>query len=62
MCFKEREEWVQAVEQQILSSLQLNETTKLRTKNGSQAADNDSILTMKNVHGNSNCADCDSPS
>jgi hypothetical protein len=31
-CFvsKEREEWVQAIEQQILSSLQTNETNKLK--------------------------------
>lgn len=59
---KEREEWVQAVEQQILSSLQTNETNKLKAKNGGLAADNITILTMKNVLGNSNCADCDAPS
>ena len=28
--FKEREEWVHAIEQQILSSLQCNETNKLK--------------------------------
>lgn len=58
---EEREEWVQAIEQQILSSLQTNETNKLKTKNGS-AVDNTTILAMKNVPGNSLCADCDAPS
>lgn len=58
---EEREEWVQAIEQQILSSLQTNETNKLKAKNGGLAADNITILTMKNVPGNLNCADCDAP-
>ncbi|RNA43200.1 Centaurin-gamma [Brachionus plicatilis] len=56
---EEREEWVQAVEQQILSSLQLNETNKLKSKNGALTADNLTILTMKSVPGNMTCADCD---
>ena len=30
---EEREEWVQAIEQQILSSLQTNETNKLKVGN-----------------------------
>lgn len=59
---EEREEWVQAVEQQILSSLQLNETNKLKSKNGALTADNLTILTMKSVPGNMTCADCDAPS
>lgn len=58
---EEREEWVQAVEQQILNSLQLNDNNKNRTKNGGLAADNDTILNMKNLPGNSACADCDAP-
>ncbi|CAF0773886.1 unnamed protein product [Brachionus calyciflorus] len=58
---EEREEWVQAVEQQILSSLQLNETNKLKAKNGGFTADNITILTMKSVPGNMTCADCDAP-
>lgn len=58
---EEREEWVQAIEQQILSSLQLNETNKLKAKNGGFAADNVTILTMKSVLGNNTCADCDAP-
>lgn len=57
----EREEWVQAIEQQILSSLQSNETNKLKNKLGCIAADNMAIQTMKNVAGNNACADCDAP-
>ena len=56
---EEREEWVQAIEQQILSSLQLNETNKLKAKNGGPAADNVTIQTMKSLPGNNTCADCD---
>ena len=59
---EEREEWVQSIEQQILSSLQLNETNKLKAKHGGFTADNLTILTMKNVPGNTACADCDAPS
>lgn len=55
---EEREEWVQAIEQQILSSLQTNETNKLKAK----GADNTTILTMKSIPGNNTCADCDSQS
>jgi Arf-GAP/GTPase/ANK repeat/PH domain-containing protein 1/3 len=55
----EREEWVQAIEQQILSSLQTNETNKLKAKHGAFTADSVAILTVKCVAGNSHCADCD---
>ncbi len=55
---EEREEWVQAIEQQILSSLQTNETNKLKAK----GVDNLTILNMKSIPGNNTCADCDSPS
>lgn len=57
----EREEWVQAVEQQILSSLQSNETNKFKNKLGGLSADNMSIQAMKNVPGNHSCVDCDAP-
>ena len=50
---------MQSIEQQILSSLQSNETNKNRTKNGGLAADNDTIQNLKNFAGNSVCADCD---
>ena len=59
---EEREEWVQAIEQQILSSLQLNEPNKLKTKSGGSAADNGAVLAMKSVPGNMACCDCDAPS
>jgi Arf-GAP/GTPase/ANK repeat/PH domain-containing protein 1/3 len=58
---EEREEWVQAIEQQILSSLQSNEPNKLKSKNGG-FADSVTILTLKSVPGNSACVDCDAPS
>jgi Arf-GAP/GTPase/ANK repeat/PH domain-containing protein 1/3 len=59
---EEREEWVQAIEQQILSSLQTNETGKSKTKHGVFTADSVAIQNMKCVPGNSLCADCDAPS
>jgi len=55
---EEREEWVQAIEKQILFSLQGNETNKLKAK----GVDNLTILTMKRIPGNNTCADCDSSS
>ncbi|KAL1500873.1 hypothetical protein ABEB36_006298 [Hypothenemus hampei] len=53
---EERDEWVSAIEQQILSSLQLNESSK--TKGNSAEAN--AIQTIKNrVAGNGFCVDCD---
>ncbi|KAJ8961517.1 hypothetical protein NQ318_014767 [Aromia moschata] len=52
----ERDEWVAAIEQQILNSLQLNESSKAKT-NPVEAA---TIQSIKNrVPGNSHCVDCD---
>ncbi|XP_076253397.1 centaurin gamma 1A isoform X3 [Rhynchophorus ferrugineus] len=54
---EERDDWVTAIEQQILNSLQLNETSK--AKNPNEAA---SIQSIKNrVPGNGYCVDCDAP-
>lgn len=58
---QEREEWVSAIEQQILSSLQLNESRKSKGRTNS-TSDAESILSIRSVRGNSKCADCDSPS
>lgn len=56
----ERDEWVSAIEQQILSSLQLNESSKgKKTNNPMEAA---TIQTIRNhVPGNEICVDCDCP-
>ncbi|CAH1131574.1 unnamed protein product [Ceutorhynchus assimilis] len=55
---EERDEWVAAIEQQILNSLQLNESSKAKS-NPSEAA---SIQSIKNrVPGNGSCVDCDAP-
>ena len=58
----EREEWVTAIEHQILSSLQGNESTKSKSRMNS-LVDAASIQSLKStVLGNSHCADCDAPS
>lgn len=56
---EERDEWVSAIEQQILNSLQGNETSKakLRLNNPNEITSICSIRTR--VPGNSICADCD---
>ncbi|XP_066138052.1 centaurin-gamma-1A isoform X1 [Euwallacea fornicatus] len=55
---EERDEWVAAIEQQILNSLQLNESSKAKS-NPNEAA---SIQAIKNrVPGNGFCVDCDAP-
>ncbi|XP_026470107.1 centaurin-gamma-1A-like isoform X1 [Ctenocephalides felis] len=58
---EERDEWVSAIEQQILNSLQGNETSKakLRLNNPNEIS---SICSIRSrVPGNSVCADCDAP-
>lgn len=57
---QEREEWVSAIEQQILSSLQLNESRKAKGRTNS-TSEAESILAIRSVRGNGKCADCDSP-
>lgn len=59
---EEREEWVTAIEHQILSSLQGNESSKSKSRMNS-LVDAASIQSLRStVIGNSNCADCDAPS
>jgi len=41
---EEREEWVQAIEQQILSSLQTNETNKLKVGNFKKKFNNFNLI------------------
>jgi len=59
---EEREEWVTAIEHQILSSLQGNESSKSKSRMNS-LVDAASIQSLRStVIGNSHCADCDAPS
>ncbi|XP_049842488.1 centaurin-gamma-1A isoform X2 [Schistocerca gregaria] len=55
---EERDEWVMAIEQQILNSLQANESLKTKFY-GADAASLEAIRTR--VPGNSHCVDCDYP-
>ena len=59
---EERDEWVQAIEQQILCSLQNIESSKAARAakiGGRSMADFNSIQTIKQISGNGFCADCD---
>ncbi len=59
---EERDEWVAAIEQQILSSLQGNESNKAKGQAAS-AVDLQTMKTIKNdIPGNLKCVDCDAPS
>lgn len=56
---EERDDWVAAIEQQILNSLQLNETSKAK----SNPAEASTIQSIKaRVAGNGFCVDCDAQS
>lgn len=58
---EDRDEWVTVIEQQILCSLQGNESNKSRTRQA-HPIDPQAIITIKNqVPGNLNCVDCDAP-
>lgn len=58
---EERDDWVAAIEQQILNSLQLIESSKAKKQNNPmEAATIQSIRSR--VPGNSYCVDCDAPS
>ncbi|XP_077909362.1 arf-GAP with GTPase, ANK repeat and PH domain-containing protein 2 isoform X3 [Ictidomys tridecemlineatus] len=58
--FEERDSWVQAIESQILASLQCCESSKvkLRTDSQSEAV---AIQAIRNAKGNSICVDCGAP-
>ncbi|XP_060524192.1 centaurin-gamma-1A isoform X2 [Cylas formicarius] len=55
---EERDEWVSAIEQQILNSLQLNESSKAKS-NPNEVTSIQSIKTR--IPGNNFCVDCDAP-
>ncbi|XP_073407809.1 arf-GAP with GTPase, ANK repeat and PH domain-containing protein 3 isoform X2 [Dendrobates tinctorius] len=59
--YDDRELWVQAIESQILASLQSCESTKNKTRLGSQS-DALAIQSIRSVRGNSLCVDCDTAS
>lgn len=57
---EERDEWVQAIEQQILNSLQGNETSK--AKGSRVQVDPAAVHRIRtDIPGNTRCVDCDSP-
>ncbi|KAM4687716.1 arf-GAP with GTPase, ANK repeat and PH domain-containing protein 3 isoform 3-T3 [Discoglossus pictus] len=56
--YEDRELWVQAIESQILASLQGCESAKNKTRLGSQS-DALAIQSIRSVRGNSLCVDCD---
>jgi hypothetical protein len=59
---EERDEWVQAIEQQILCSIQNIESSKAARAakiGGPIMADSASIQSIKQIPGNGFCADCD---
>ncbi|XP_041423196.1 arf-GAP with GTPase, ANK repeat and PH domain-containing protein 3 isoform X1 [Xenopus laevis] len=58
--YEDRELWVQAIESQILASLQGCESTKNKARLGSQS-DTVAIQSIRSIRGNSLCVDCDTP-
>ncbi|KAM8867103.1 LOW QUALITY PROTEIN: arf-GAP with GTPase, ANK repeat and PH domain-containing protein 1-like [Synchiropus picturatus] len=57
---EERDSWVQAIESQILASLQLCESSKNKTRKNSQS-EAVALLAIRNAKGNNFCVDCDAP-
>ncbi|XP_040015766.1 arf-GAP with GTPase, ANK repeat and PH domain-containing protein 1-like [Xiphias gladius] len=57
---EERDSWVQAIESQILASLQLCESSKNKARKNSQS-EAVALLAIRNAKGNSFCVDCDAP-
>lgn len=58
---EEREEWIVAIEQQILSSLQNNQYDKSKIHNVN-SVDDTTIHSIRTVPGNKYCVDCEAPS
>uniref|UniRef100_A0A672G6E2 ArfGAP with GTPase domain, ankyrin repeat and PH domain 2 n=1 Tax=Salarias fasciatus TaxID=181472 RepID=A0A672G6E2_SALFA len=57
---EERDSWVQAIESQILASLQLCESSKNKTRKNSQS-EAVALQAIRNAKGNNFCVDCDAP-
>ncbi|XP_021239539.1 arf-GAP with GTPase, ANK repeat and PH domain-containing protein 2-like, partial [Numida meleagris] len=58
--FEERDAWVQAIESQILASLQCCESSKNKARTDSQS-EAVAIQAIRNARGNSLCVDCGAP-
>ncbi|XP_061181307.1 centaurin-gamma-1A-like isoform X12 [Saccostrea echinata] len=56
---QERDEWINAIEQQILNSLQGNEISKSNKR--STQSDPAGMQAIRTVRGNNSCADCGAP-
>ncbi|XP_043916518.1 arf-GAP with GTPase, ANK repeat and PH domain-containing protein 1-like [Protopterus annectens] len=56
--YEERDSWVQAIESQILASLQSCESSKNKSRQTSQS-EVIALQSIRNVRGNSLCADCE---
>ncbi|XP_071990938.1 arf-GAP with GTPase, ANK repeat and PH domain-containing protein 2 isoform X2 [Engystomops pustulosus] len=59
--FEERDSWVQAIESQILASLQCCESSKNKARMDSQS-EAVAIQAIRNAKGNNLCVDCNAPS
>ncbi|KAM3877591.1 arf-GAP with GTPase, ANK repeat and PH domain-containing protein 1-like [Diretmus argenteus] len=57
---EERDSWVQAIESQILASLQLCESSKNKARKNSQS-DAVVLQAIRNAKGNNFCVDCEAP-
>ncbi|KAM6947151.1 arf-GAP with GTPase, ANK repeat and PH domain-containing protein 1-like [Lycodopsis pacificus] len=57
---EERDSWVQAIESQILASLQLCESSKNKARRNSQS-EAVVLQAIRNAKGNNFCVDCDAP-
>ncbi|XP_064618428.1 arf-GAP with GTPase, ANK repeat and PH domain-containing protein 1-like isoform X6 [Liolophura sinensis] len=57
---EERDDWVQMIEQQILSSLQANESSKSKSRSNT-LTDPAGVQAIRNVRGNNTCVDCGAP-
>ncbi|XP_041836374.1 arf-GAP with GTPase, ANK repeat and PH domain-containing protein 1-like isoform X2 [Melanotaenia boesemani] len=57
---EERDSWVQAIESQILASLQLCESSKHKDRKNSQS-EAVALQAIRNAKGNNFCVDCDAP-
>uniref|UniRef100_A0A3P8UTZ6 ArfGAP with GTPase domain, ankyrin repeat and PH domain 2 n=1 Tax=Cynoglossus semilaevis TaxID=244447 RepID=A0A3P8UTZ6_CYNSE len=57
---EERDSWVQAIESQILASLQLCESSKNKARRNS-LSEAVALQAIRNAKGNNFCVDCDSP-
>ncbi|NXY08277.1 AGAP1 protein, partial [Pteruthius melanotis] len=58
--YEERDAWVQAIESQILASLQSCESSKNKSRLTSQN-EAMALQSVRNIRGNSHCVDCEAP-